>query len=486
MPQLFKLRYIRSMARRRREHPLIENIRITGMAEKGRGVGRDEEGRVYFVKDTAPGDVVDVQVVRSKKSFREGFVAQYRTYSSDRTEPFCPHFNHCGGCSMQHISYARQLMEKQQMAEDAFTRIGHLVVGEKHPILESERQQHYRNKLEFAFSAKKWLTREQMDAGDTNAQDVLGFHPAKAFDKVLDMEICFLQEQPSENIRRTCLELGKAMNLAFYDNREHRGFLRQLVVRVFTTGQVLVIVGFGADDQVKREEYLNQLLLKVPEITSLHYFVNTKMNDFFLDLPIHCYFGPDKVEEKLGDIRYAIGPKSFFQTNTRQAKRLYDEVLRLADLQGTERIYDLYTGLGSIALYLAPHCGEIVGIEEVPDAIEDARENAILNQITNAHFYAGDVKKVMDEDFIHRHGRPDILITDPPRAGMHADVVASIRNLAPQRIIYVSCNPATQARDIDWLGPEYEIVSTRAVDLFPHTHHVENIAYLVRKPDVSS
>ena len=462
----------------RRQRPLVRDIRITGMAEKGRGVGRDEAGKVYFIPGTAPGDVVDAQVIRSRKGFAEAVVTRYAERSAERAEPHCPHFGQCGGCTMQHLSYPAQLAAKQEWVQDAFRRIGHIDPGEVLPILGSERTAHYRNKLEFAFSCRRWLTREEIGTGISNLQDVLGFHPQGAFDKVLDLRECFHQEEPSESIRRACLAIGHEQGLSFYDVLAHRGFLRQLVIRVFTTGQTLAIVGFGEDDPEARERYLGALAVRVPAITSLQYFVNTKPNDFFLDLPVHPWRGPAKVEERLGEVRFAIGPKSFFQTNTRQAKALYDEVRAFAALRGDELVYDLYTGLGSIALYVAGSCRRIVGIEEVPAAIDDARENAALNGITNAVFHAGDVRTVMDEAFIAEHGRPDLLITDPPRAGMHPDVVAAIRKLAPPRIVYVSCNPATQARDIQLLGDAYRVVRSRAVDLFPHTHHVENVSLL--------
>jgi len=457
---------------------MVNGVTITGLADKGRGVGRDEAGRVYFIKETAPGDVVNVQVLRKKKSYFEAIVTDYVTLSPQRVTPFCADFDFCGGCSFQHVSYALQLAEKQRQVEDAFRRIGHIEPGEVQPILGCPETVHYRNKLEFGFSCKKWLTREEIASGISNEQDVLGLHPQKAFDKILDLKTCHLQADPSEAIRHACKRIGIEQGLTFYDVMTHQGFLRQLVVRVFTTGQVLVVVGFGEDDAEKRKAYLDTLQRAVPEITSLQYFVNTKMNDFFLDLPIMVYDGPAQVEEELGHVRFRVGPKSFFQTNTRQATRLYDIVVEYAGLTGTETVYDLYTGLGSIALYVARSCASIVGIEEVPAAIDDARENATLNGITNATFYAGDVKLVMDADFMARYGRPDVLITDPPRAGMHADVVEAIRRLAPPRIVYVSCNPSTQARDIALLGDGYRVVKCRAVDMFPHTHHVENVALL--------
>lgn len=462
----------------RRKRPFVQGVTITGLADKGRGVGRDEAGRVYFIKETAPGDVVNVQVLRKKKSFFEAIVTEYVTRSPHRVTPFCADFDFCGGCSFQHVDYALQLAEKQRQVEDAFRRIGHIDPGEVLPILGCPETTHYRNKLEFGFSCKKWLTREEIASGITNEQDVLGLHPQKAFDKILDLKTCHLQADPSEAIRHACRQIGKDQGLTFYDVMEHRGFLRQLVVRVFTTGQTLVVVGFGEDNAERREAYLGAVLQAVPSITSLQYFVNEKLNDFFLDLPIHSYHGPAQVVEELGHVNFQIGPKSFFQTNSRQAKRLYDVVVEFATLTGTERVYDLYTGLGSIALYVAASCEAVVGIEEVEAAIEDARGNAVLNGITNASFYAGDVKLVMDDDFMAKYGRPDVLITDPPRAGMHADVVAAIRKLAPPRIVYVSCNPATQARDIALLGDGYRVVKTRAVDMFPHTHHVENVALL--------
>lgn len=462
----------------RRKQPRVDGVTITGLADKGRGVGRDAEGRVFFVPETAPGDVVNVQALRKKKSFFEAVVLEMVSPSPDRVVPFCADFDHCGGCSFQHVAYARQLAEKQRQVEDAFRRIGHVDPGEVLPILGCPETVRYRNKLEFGFSCKKWLTREEITSGVTNEADVVGLHPRNAFDKILDLRTCHLQPEPSETIRLACQQIGREQGLTFYDAITHQGFLRQLVIRVFTTGQVMVIVGFGEEDPARRKAFLDALREEMPTITSLQYFVNTKMNDYFLDLPIHVFHGVAQVEETLGHIRYRIGPKSFFQTNTRQAVRLFDVVRDFAGLTGGETVYDLYTGLGSIALYVAGSCGSVIGIEEVEAAIDDARENALLNGITNATFYAGDVRVILDRDFMDRYGRPDVLITDPPRAGMHADVVATIRQLAPPRIVYVSCNPATQARDIQGLGQEYRVVRSRAVDMFPHTAHVENVALL--------
>lgn len=467
--------------KRHKPLPQVNGLQITGLAEKGRGVARDAEGRVYFIQDAVPGDVVDVQVVRKKKSYREGVITKLHTASSHRVTPFCPHFEHCGGCGFQHVDYDFQVTEKERMVEDMFRRMGHLSRGVVFEPLKCEQDRHYRNKLEFAFSAKKWLTREEILSGISNQTVVLGFHPRGAFDKVLDMEVCYLQGDPSESIRRACLEIAREQGLTFYDVKAHTGLMRQLVIRVFTTGQVMVIVGFGEEAPMESERFLQTLIERIPSITSLYCFVNTKWNDFFLDLPLTLYHGIEKVQEDLGHVRYAIGPKSFFQTNTKQAVRLYDEVLSFAQLTGRERVYDLYTGLGSIALYIARLCQEVIGIEEVPSAIEDARVNAALNGITNTHFYAGDVKALLNEEITSKHGSPDLIITDPPRAGMHQDVVEAMMRLAPSRIVYVSCNPATQVRDIQWMNDMYAVVKSRSVDMFPHTHHLEHVVLLEKR-----
>jgi 23S rRNA (uracil1939-C5)-methyltransferase len=338
--------------------------------------------------------------------------------------------------------------------------------------------QFYRNKLEFSFSCKKWLPPEQLNTEVSNEEDVLGFHPAGAFDKIIDIQKCWLQPDPSNALRNRIREIAKAQGLSFFDARENVGFLRTMMVRVTSLGEVLLLIAFGEDHTEKREKFLAAVAEEFPEITSFYYCVNTKLNDFWLDLPLHLYTGKDHIIEQLGEVKFKIYPKSFFQTNTEQAKGLYDVVVDFAELKGDENVYDLYTGLGSIALYLAKYCQKVVGIEEVEDAIKGAKENAVLNGIENSTFYAGDVKDILTEAFAEKHGLPDLLITDPPRAGMHPDVVKMLLKLEAPRLVYVSCNPATQARDIQLLSEKYVVEKVRPVDMFPHTHHIESVALL--------
>ncbi len=469
---------------RRTKRFLAEGISFTGIADKGRSVGRDHEGRVFFVEGVVPGDVADVQVLRKKKGYFLGRLERLVQPSPDRREPFCRHFEHCGGCKWQHLSYEAQLRHKQQVVEDALRRIGKVEVEAFQPILGAEATGHYRNKLEFTFSNRRWLAPEDLNTEVPNEAEVLGFHPPGAFDKVIDIQECWLQPEPSNRLRNGIRAIALEQELPFYDIREHRGFLRTLMFRITTLGEVLVIVAFGGDAQAepdKREAFLSAIVQRFPEITTLIYCINPKQNDFMMDLEMHTFSGKGYVEERLGDVLFRIGPKSFFQTNTAQARRLYDQVLEFAQLQGDENVYDLYTGLGSIALYLAGHCGRVVGIEEIAAAIDDARENARLNGVDNAVFYAGDVKDILTPEFAAVHGKPDLLITDPPRAGMHPKVVELLLELDAPRMVYVSCNPATQARDIQLLSHRYRVVRSRPVDMFPHTHHIENIVLLERK-----
>lgn len=468
---------------RKKKKKILQQVHFTGIADKGKTVGRDEEGRVVFVdRGPVPGDVADVLVLRKRKGVMRGTVTEYHNYSDDRVEPFCAHFGVCGGCKWQHLSYAAQLRHKQQVVSDALRRIGKLDIGEFRPIMGSEQTTYYRNKMEFSFSNRRWLTTEELNDPDVDMkEDVLGFHAPGAFDKVVDITHCWLQPDPSNPIRNTARDLAQEQNLSFYDARAHEGFLRNMMLRVTDTGDVLLLVAFGEDDPDRYRPFLDGLLERVEGITSLYYCINTKVNDFLLDLPLQLYHGDGYVEDKLGEVRFRIGPKSFFQTNTRQARRLYDVVVEFADLQGTENVYDLYTGIGSIALYVAGQAGQVVGIEEIEAAIADAQENARINEIDNAVFYAGDVKNILTADFAERHGKPDLLITDPPRAGMHPDVVEILLQLAAPRIVYVSCNPATQARDMTLLAQKYRVAKVQPVDMFPHTHHIENVALLELK-----
>ena len=464
------------MARRKKK--LVEQVSITGIADKGKAVGRDAEGQVIFVDDVAPGDVVDVLVLRKKKGFMMGIPKQFHKYSKDRVAPFCQHYDLCGGCKWQHISYEAQLRNKQEVVENALLRIGKINVEQILPILPSERTAHYRNKLEFTFSNKRWLTPEELNSNVTNEEDVLGFHRAGAYDKILNIEECHLQYAPSNEIRNTIRAIAIEQNLDFYDIKQESGFLRNVIFRISSTGQIMLIFSLFHESEKKRKKLFDPLLERFPQIDSLYYCINSKKNDFIMDLDMILYHGEDKIEERLGDVKFMVGPKSFFQTNPTQAKRLYDVVVDFCDFKGNENVYDLYTGLGSIALYIADKCKQVVGIEEIESAIDDAKINMELNAIDNAVFYAGDVKDILSEAFAKRHGEPDIVITDPPRAGMHPKVVELLLDLTAPRIVYVSCNPATQARDLNMLKEKYKVIKVQPVDMFPHTHHIESIALL--------
>ncbi len=468
------------MSRSRRKK-IVPNVKFTGIADKGKSVGRDEEGRVIFVDDVAPGDIADVLVLRKKKGFLMGVAKEIHHYSEDRVEPFCEHFGVCGGCKWQHISYEAQMRHKQQVVEDALRRIAKVEIGEIQPILGAKDTRYYRNKLEFTFSNKRWLSTEELNSDISNVEDVVGFHRPGAFDKVVDIKHCWLQPEPSNTIRDTVKAIAIEQGLTFYDAREQHGYLRQIMLRITSLGEVLVLLSFHKDDPKRMHPFMDEILKRIPEITTMTYCINTKLNDFLYDLDMLTYSGKGYVEEELGEVRFKIGPKSFFQTNTQQAVALYDTVVEFADLKGDENVYDLYTGIGSIGLYVANHCRQVVGIEEIAAAIEDAHENAKLNDIENAVFYAGDVKDILTHEFAEKHGKPDLLITDPPRAGMHAKVVEMLLELAAPRMVYVSCNPATQARDLQLLSEKYEVKKIRPVDMFPHTHHIESVALLELK-----
>lgn len=469
------------MGRKKISYKLLSNITITGIADKGQSVGRTAEGEVVFVEEAVPGDVVTIEVNRKRKGFYNGHLKVIEQYSLDRTTPFCEHFGVCGGCKWQHLSYEAQLRHKQTVVRDALLRIGKVPIQDLQPILAAERTTYYRNKLEFSFSNKKWLSTAEIKSGISNLESVVGFHRAGAFDKVVNVEQCWLQPEPSNAIRNAVRSIAIAQELSFYDARENNGFLRNMILRISSIGEVMLIIAFHKDQPEKYRPFLDEILRIFPEITTILYCINPKVNDYLMDLEMIVYHGKGFIEERLGDVRFKIGPKSFFQTNTYQGKRLYDTVVEFADLQGNENVYDLYTGIGSIGLYVAKRVRQVVGIEEIPAAIDDARENAALNQIDNAIFYAGDVKNILTTEFAQQHGRPDVLITDPPRAGMHPDVVKMLLELAAPKIVYVSCNPATQARDLNLLSPKYEVLKVRPVDMFPHTHHIESIALLALK-----
>ena len=481
-------------------------VPIHGVADRGKGVGRTPEGLVLFVEGAVPGDVVDVFVQKKKGGFGEGRIEKLIHPSPQRIEAFCQHFSVCGGCKWQHLEYSAQLEHKNQAVLDAFQRIAKVPVQEFLPILGAPETRYYRNKLEFAFSNKRWLLPNEMPAAALKgwAENVtalpqdendsasppspspkfpgLGFHRAGAFDKVVDIHHCHLQAEPSNAIRNAAREIALEQDLEFYNVRRHEGFLRNLMVRLTTTGECMLLVSFARDEPEAIQAYLDALLARLPgQITTLVYCVNTKRNDTVFDQEMIEYFGKGYVEEQLDGLRFKIGPKSFFQTNSVQAKNLYDVVVQFAELKGTENVFDLYTGTGSIALYVARFCRQVVGIEEVPEAIADAEENRLLNTIQNTVFYAGDVKNVLSPEFVEKHGVPDLVITDPPRAGMHEKAVRFLLDMAPPSIVYVSCNPATQARDVQLLSEKYDVLKVQPVDMFPHTHHIENVALLRKR-----
>ena len=467
------------MARNR--HPRLEGLEITALAAEGNAMGKWND-IVVFVPLTVPGDVVNVQIRTKRRRYMEGYVTEYVKRSPKRVEPFCAHFGVCGGCKWQNIPYSEQIAFKQQQVVDQLTRIGHLTLPEISPILGSKKTDHYRNKLEFTFAPKRWKTYEEVARGEEIADTpALGFHIPSMFDKILDIDYCHLQPSPSNairnEVRRWCIE----HEYPFYDIRQHSGLMRNIVIRTASTGEVMVIVVFAVEDKERIDALMEHLRVTFPEITSLVYMINDKLNDSLGDREPILYSGRDHIFEEMEGLKFKIGPKSFYQTNSEQAYELYKVTREFADLTGDEVVYDLYTGTGTIANFVASKAKSVVGVEYVEEAIEDAKVNSAINGIGNTTFYAGDMKDVMNDEFVERNGRPDVVILDPPRAGVHEDVIATILRAAPQRIVYVSCNPATQARDLAFLNDEYEIVAVQPVDMFPHTHHVENVVKLIRR-----
>lgn len=459
----------------------MENIEIEAFAAEGKALARVDD-LVVFVPFAAPGDVADIKLSRKRKQHAEGRIVAFKKYSPDRTEPFCSHFGVCGGCQWQHLPYAAQLRYKQQQVLDAMQRIAKVEIPEPGPIIGSENDRFYRNKLEFTFSNKRWRTIEEIKSGvEFKDNDALGFHIPGMFDKVLDIEKCWLQEDFSNRVRLSVKAFCLEHNMDFFDLRQQEGMMRNLIIRTASTGEKMLIVVFYQDEATSREALLKHLLEHFPEITSLIYVINNKGNDTIFDRDTSVYHGPGYIFEEMEGLRFKIGPKSFYQTNSAQACRLYSVVREFAGLKPDELVYDLYTGTGTIANFLARQCRKVIGIEYIPEAIEDARANAELNGIHNTAFFAADVKDLLNEAFMAEHGRPDVLITDPPRAGMHEDVVKTILTAAPERIVYVSCNPATQARDLNLLDQQYRVAALQTVDMFPHTQHVENVVLLKRR-----
>ncbi len=469
------------MVRKKKQYPLIEGLKIIELAAEGKALGKHGD-MVVFVPMAVPGDVVDVQVNSKRKRFMEGYITRYVTRSPLRVDPFCTHYGECGGCKWQSLPYEEQLRFKQQQVFDQLSRIGRMELPPVSPILGSERTICYRNKLEFTFSCSRWIPRAQMISGEAVAdRNGLGFHVPGMFDKVVDIERCWLQDGPSNAIRLAVRSFAVEHGMSFYNMRTHEGLLRNLIVRTSSTGEVMVIVVFGGEDKEQMELMLNHIKERFPEITSLMYVVNEKMNDTIGDLDILLHSGRDHIFEQMEGLRFKIGPKSFYQTNSQQAYNLYKVAREFAGLTGGEIVYDLYTGTGTIANFVARGCRKVVGVEYVPEAIEDAKVNSQINGIDNTVFYAGDMKDVLNASFIAANGRPDVVILDPPRAGIHGDVAEAVLAAAPQTIVYVSCNPATQARDMALFDAAYKVVAVRPVDMFPHTHHVENVVKLHRR-----
>ena len=470
------------MTRKKKPLPLLEDIAIESVAAEGKCVARVGD-MVVFVPWAAPGDICDLQVKRKKHNFMEADIARLVKASPLRVEPFCQHFGVCGGCKWQHLPYQEQLRAKQRQVEDQLRRIGKVELPPVSDILGSEKTREYRNKLDFGCSNRRYLTSEEISSGREFQRDCIGFHVSGAFDKVLPVEHCWLMDGLNNQIRNAVRDYALQHGLTFFDLRAQTGLLRDVIIRNSASGEWMVIMQFhfGQEgDRAKAEALMQHLVDSFPQITSLMWLDNQKCNDTIGDQEIYVYHGQDHIIEQMEDLRFKVGPKSFYQTNTLQALRLYQVALKLAGLTGKELVYDLYTGTGTIANFVARQARQVIGIEYVPEAIEDAKENSRLNHISNTLFYAGDMKDLLTDDFIASHGRPDVVITDPPRAGMHASVVATILRAAPQRIVYVSCNPATQARDLQMLGEAYRVVAVQPVDMFPHTPHVENVAMLER------
>lgn len=473
------------MAKRKRrggiadEDRLVTAVEVFDIAEDGKGVGRIDEA-VVFIDKAIPGDIADIELIRKKKSFFEARMTRLIQPSVHRVEPFCQHFGVCGGCKWQHMDYQAQLKFKQQAVYNALTRIGKVNADGMEEILPSAETRYYRNKLEFTFSNKRWLT--DLDAQpDPQEMDALGFHVPGRFDKILQIEHCHLQGLSSNDIRNTLDRFAKSEHIPYYDLKQHEGALRNLIIRTTSTGEMMVIVVFAYAEQTTIDKVMSFVQRTFPSVDSLLYVVNQKKNDTIFDQEVHCFAGKDHIVEEMEGLHFKIGPKSFYQTNSAQAYELYKIARDFAGLQGDELVYDLYTGTGTIAHFVARHAAEVIGIEYVPSAIEDAQINAQLNGIGNTRFFAGDMKDVLTPAFVAEYGRPDVVITDPPRAGMHPDVLERLLDIEAPKIVYVSCNPATQARDLLKLSDKYKIDRIRPVDMFPHTQHVENVVSLLLK-----
>ena len=467
---------------RRNKKEVFTNVEVIDAGAKGKTVAKAPDGRVIFLSNAVPGDEVDIQTLKKRKAYYEGKAVTFHKLSDKRTEPVCEHFGTCGGCKWQNMAYEHQLHYKQKEVVNNLTRLGHIELPEVTPILGSAKQYFYRNKMEFSFSDSRWLTLDEIqsddDLGDRNA---LGFHIPGMWDKILDVKTCHLQEDPSNAIRNAVKQFAVEHELEFFNTRNQTGLLRTMMIRTSSTGDIMVLIQFFKEDKGNRELLLDFLAETFPQITSLQYVINSKANDTIYDQDVICYKGEDHIFEDMEGLKFKINAKSFYQTNSDQAYELYKITRDFAGLTGTELVYDLYTGIGTIAQFVAKQAKHVVGVEAVPDAIIAAKENAQLNGIENVSFFVGDMKQVFNAEFIKAQGQPDVIITDPPRDGMHKDVVQQILNIAPEKIVYVSCNSATQARDLALMNDFYKVIKTQAVDMFPQTHHVENVVLLKRR-----
>ncbi len=470
------------MSRRKQNRKIFTELEVTDAGAKGKAIAHAPDGRVVFINNAVPGDVVDIQTTKKRKSYYEGTAIKVHTLSRKRTQPQCQHFEVCGGCKWQHMDYKFQLEYKEQEVINNLTRLGKIELPETTPILGSKEQYFYRNKMEFGFSDSKWLTMEQIRSDEViEHRNALGFHIAGMWDKILDIEKCHLQRDPSNAIRNSIKAFATKHQMPFYNARNQEGLLRTLMIRTASTGELMVLVQFFKEDKEHRVLLLDYVKTEFPEITSLLYVINAKGNDTIYDQEVICYHGRDHIFEEMEGLQFKINAKSFYQTNSAQAYELYKITRDFAGLTGKELVYDLYTGTGTIAQFVAKQAAKVIGVEAVPDAIIAAKENATRNKIENTEFFVGDMKKVFTGDFIDTHGIPDVIITDPPRDGMHADVVNQILNIAPKKIVYVSCNSATQARDLAMLDEKYKVTKVQPVDMFPQTHHVENVVLLEKR-----
>lgn len=468
--------------RKKRSRLTFENVEVIDAGAKGKSVGKAPDGRIIFLSNAVPGDVVDVMTTKKRKAFFEGIATNFHTLSKRRTTPKCEHFGVCGGCKWQHMAYEHQLHFKQKEVENNLKRIGNLELPETTPILGSKEQYFYRNKMEFSFSSSRWLTQEEINSeSQIEDRNALGFHIPGMWDKILDIKKCHLQEDPSNAIRLEIKNFASKNGFAFFNPRQQQGLLRTMMLRIASTGEIMLLIQFFEDNQEERELLLNHIEQTFPEITSLLYVINQKQNDTIYDQEVVSFAGRDHIFEEMEGLRFKINAKSFYQTNSEQAYELYKVTRDFANLTGNELVYDLYTGTGTIAQFISKKAKKVIGVESVPEAIEDAKNNALHNNISNVDFFVGDMKKVFNSSFIERHGQPDVIITDPPRDGMHKLVVEQLLQIAPEKIVYVSCNSATQARDLAILDEKYQVTRVQPVDMFPQTHHVENVVLLEKR-----